>query len=137
MATRKRFKLPPKERIDHEALFVSAAKMLVRKAGLLDAYRKSASLLVRQKRTQQAVDSLAKAARLSADKCPWTDKENLSSAMQHAGKQAMCAYTGAWWTCTLVRSPPADLSGGDEYFSFETVRAIIERSRDAAPDRAG
>ncbi len=135
MATKKRFKMPPKERIDHEALFIAAAKNLVRSAGLLDAYRKSSGLCIRQIKTQAAVDGLAEAARLSSFKCSGTDRDSLPSAMQHAGMQAICAYTGAWWTCSLVSSAPADLADGDEYFSRETVCAVIELRRDPVPDR--
>lgn len=55
----------PKVEVDHAALFAEEAKAIVRGSGLLDAYRKSSGLLLREIRTQVARERLA----LMGDRC--------------------------------------------------------------------
>jgi hypothetical protein len=125
MGRHKGYHPPRAERPDHAALFIEAGRTITRNAGLLDAYRRGTGLLIRAVRTTAAQDSLAAAIKESATKCPYNG--GVPGAAQHAGKMAMCAYLGQWWTSELVCAEPASLGDGDEYVSRDEVRERVER----------
>lgn len=124
----------PKVHIDHHALFIEAAYRIERNSALLDAYRKSMALCIRVNRRAAAQESLALAAQHSADSCAWYDREWLPNSMQHAAKMALCAYGREWWIATPCYAMPADLVPGDEFYSWEKVRRIVESGFHEDPD---
>ena len=127
---------PRRDPPDHGVLFTEAARRISRSAGLLDAYRRMSGLHLRMIRTREAQASLAAAIERSISKFrSWHDDQ--TEAWEHAGRMAMAEYLGNWWTCVLRNDPPEALGQGDEWFSRETVREIVERFRDVIPDRAG
>lgn len=127
----------PKEEIDHTALFAEEAKRIVRSSGLLAAYRKSAGLLLTANRSAFALERLDLAGFKCAEIYVMLGRNDRLSALEIAAKQARLAYTGDWWTATPCDAEPIHLGPSDEYFSRETVSLIIERMRDAEPDRVG
>ena len=127
---------PRRSAPDHGALFTQAAKRISRSAGLLDAYRRTSGLHLRMIPTREARASLAAAIERSISKFhSWHDDE--TEAWEHAGRMAMAEYLGNWWISVVRNEPPELLGAGEEWFSRETVREIVESFRDAIPDRCG
>jgi hypothetical protein len=127
----------PKVEVDHAALFAEEAKAIVRGSGLLDAYRKSSGLLLREIRTHVARERLA----LMGDRCRAEYRSgqhnNLLIAKEIAARHARLAWTGEWWTASPCIAEPLTLSPGDEYFARATVSRIIELMGEQVADRMG
>lgn len=109
----------------------------MRGSGLLDAYRKSSGLLLREIRTHVARERLA----LMGDRCRAEysagQHNNLLIAKEIAARHARLAWTGEWWTATPCIAEPLTLSPGDEYFTRATVCRIIEQMGEQVADRVG
>lgn len=137
MATRKIFHLPPKPVFDLQSMFVETAKNAVRNAGIGAASGYGKGLVLRANRSAEALASLGKAAKRSADGCQYDDRHDWARAMEHAGLQVRRAYIEDWWIREFVDAPPEHLDVGDEYYSGETIREIMAGRKTVAPDRAG
>lgn len=118
---------PPKpETHDLRAMFVETGQRISRGAGILDAYRMGTGLLFKPIRTPEAQRSLKEAAdACHADSNSYI-QQDWASAMQHAGKHAMLAYLGQWWTCSYLMAPPAKLAEDEQFFSRGRIAAIVE-----------
>ena len=137
MGRRTRRWLAPKVEVDHAALFAEEAKAIVRGSGLLDAYRKSSGLLLREIRTHVARERFA----LMGDRCRVEysagQHNNLLIAKEIAARHARLAWTGEWWTASPCIAELLTLSPGDEYFGRTTVCRIIEQMGGQVADRVG
>lgn len=137
MASRKRFRLPPKQVQDLQAMFIAEAGKIARAAGALDAYWKSTGMLVELNRATAAVEALRHAARQASDSCPTEFKTDWARAMEYAALQARKAYIGQWWSVSRRLAAPERLEPGDEFYSRETVCNIVERGAPMTPDMTG
>jgi hypothetical protein len=137
MASRKRFRLPPRPVYDIRALFLDEALKIARGAGILDAYRKASGMVVVVNKSTAAIENLRAAAEQARQVCPTEYRYDWARAMEHAAKMARCTYVGQWWTVSRCSFEPETLMSGDEYFSRETIRLIVERSAPVIPDASG
>jgi hypothetical protein len=127
----------PREEIDHAALFAEATKSIVRSSALLDAYRKSSGVIIRANTSAFARERLEEEGRRCVSDLSVTGRTDVLSALEVAAKRARLAYTGDWWSTELCNAEPISLASGDEYFSWLTVRRVIERMSDPVADRVG
>ncbi len=122
---------------DHAALFAHEVKTIARGSGLLDAYRKSTGLLLREIRTEVARERLEQMGRRCHADYVTGQYNDLLVAREIAARHARLAYAGEWWTTAPCSAEPLILALGDEYFSRATVSAIIERMREPVADKVG
>jgi hypothetical protein len=127
----------PKIAVDHAALFSEEAKAIARGSGLLDAYRKSTGLLLREIRTDVARERLEQMGQRCHADYVRDQSNDLSVAREIAARHARLAYSGEWWTSAPCSAEPLILARGDEYFSRETVSRIIERMDEPVADKRG
>jgi hypothetical protein len=120
---------------DLGALFVEAGRKIARNAGLLDSYRKGTGLLLRTIRTQAARDSLKAAQEYCQERFSFIGNE--FDAREHANRLAMASYTSQWWVTERCDTQPLSMGEGDEFFTKQTVREIVENWRDPTPDSTG
>ncbi|MEY2758828.1 MAG: hypothetical protein RIR33_2606 [Pseudomonadota bacterium] len=127
----------PSVDIDHIGLFAEEAKAIARSAGLLDAYRKSCGLLLREIRTEVARERLARLGERCREAYMRGQYNGLLIAKEIAARHARLAWTGEWWTASPCMAEPLTLSPGDEYFARATVCRIIEQMGEPVADRVG
>lgn len=137
MASRKVYRLPPRPVCDQPALFIEETLKIARAAGVLDAYRKATGMLVEVDRSTAAIESLRAAALHARDVCPSDCRFDWARSMEHAAKLARIAYVGQWWKVSRRCRAPDGLGPGDEYYSRETIRQIVERMAPITPDIRG
>jgi hypothetical protein len=131
----KGYRPPPVEHADLPAFFEASCLKIARGAAVLDAYRKGSGFYLHKIRTKEALASFAEAQ----ERCRWSFNhiDGMQQAWEHSGRFAMSCYLGQWWQQELRDDPPFPMSEGDEFFSYETVRCIIENYATVEPDKRG
>jgi|JI10StandDraft_1071094.scaffolds.fasta_scaffold565583_2 hypothetical protein len=127
----------PKDAYGIVELFVEETKKIARTSALLMAYHASTGILLRANRSAFARERMEVESERCRSMLSQTGRDDLMAAMEVAATRARVVYTGDWWTAEPCNGAPERMGPGDEYFSWMTVRRVIERMSDPVADRMG